>query len=61
MVGWVVLPLRFDLSQALCVCLVVFQFLLCWCDSCVIQESFVVFLHILEVLGWILCKSFEIV
>jgi len=24
-VGWVVLPLRFDLSQALCVCLVVFQ------------------------------------
>jgi len=32
-VGRVVLPLRFDLSQALCVCLVVFQvckgFLLC--------------------------------
>ena len=27
MVGWVVLPLRFDLSQALCVCLVVFQVL----------------------------------
>ena len=25
MVGRVVLPLRFDLSQALCVCLVVFQ------------------------------------
>ena len=24
-VGWVVLPLKFDLSQALCVCLVVFQ------------------------------------
>jgi len=24
-VGWVVLPLRFNLSQALCVCLVVFQ------------------------------------
>jgi len=24
-VGWVVLPLRFDLSQALCVCPVVFQ------------------------------------
>ena len=24
-VGWVVLSLRFDLSQALCVCLVVFQ------------------------------------
>ena len=40
MVGWTVLPLRFDLSQALCVC---------WCDSCVIQDSFVVFLHILEV------------
>ena len=36
-------------------------FLLCWCDSCAIQESFVVFLHILEVQGWILCKSFEIV
>jgi len=25
MVGWVVLPLRFDLSQVLCVWLVVFQ------------------------------------
>ena len=25
MVGWVVLPLRFDLSHALCACLVVFQ------------------------------------
>ena len=25
MLGWVVLPLRFDLSQALYVCLVVFQ------------------------------------
>ena len=25
MIGRVVLPLRFDLSQALCVCLVVFQ------------------------------------
>ena len=24
-VGWVVLPFRFDLSQALCVCLVVFH------------------------------------
>jgi len=52
-VGKAVLPLRFDLSQALCVCLVVFQ--VCkrvfavLCDSCVIQESFVVFLHILEV------------
>ena len=53
MVGWAVLPLRFDLSQALCVCLVVSRsargFVLCWCDSCVIQESFVVFLHILKV------------
>jgi len=53
MVGKVVLPLRFDLSQALCVCLVVFQVckrvLVMLCDSCVIQESFVVFLHILEV------------
>jgi len=53
-VGWVVLPLRFDLSQAFCVCAWWFSrsargFLLCWCDSCVIQESFVVFLHILEV------------
>jgi len=39
-VGWVVLPLRFDLSQALCVCLVVFQVckrvLAVWCDFCVI-------------------------
>ena len=24
-IGWVVLPLKFDLAQTLCVCLVVFQ------------------------------------
>jgi len=52
-VGWTMLPLRFDLSQALCAGLVFSRstrgFFLCWCDSCVIQESYVVFLHILEV------------
>ena len=32
MVGRVVLPLRFDLSQALCVCLVVFQV----CKTCLV-------------------------
>jgi len=40
-VGWVVLPLRFDLSQALCVCLVVFQ----------------VCKRVLAVLVWFLCDS----
>ena len=40
-VGRVVLPLRFDLSQALCVCLVVFQV----CKRCLV------------VLMWFLCYS----
>jgi len=40
-VGKVVLPLRFDLSQALCVCLVVFQ----------------VCKRVLAVLVWFLCDS----
>jgi len=40
-VGKVVLPLRFDLSQALCVCLVVFQ----------------VYKRVLVVLVWFLCDS----
>jgi len=41
-----VLPLRFDLSQALCVCLVVFQ---------VCKRVLAVFYK-----GWILCKTFEL-
>ena len=41
MVGWVVLPLRFNLSQALCVCLVVLQ----------------VYKRVLAVLVCLLCDS----
>ena len=46
MVGRVVLPLRFNPSQALCVCLVVFQ---------VCKRVLAVFYK-----GWILCKTFEL-
>ena len=60
-VGRVVLPLRFDLSQALCVCMVVFQVykrcltMLVWflCDSRIFCVCFFIF--------WKFCKGVNFV